>query len=119
MNKMFELGKYFVYTIGITGKMEFSFFSAIWALINQANFTHTLPADTNEPQFHGVPMCQEWNSSDSERLILQKILKNYHRDTVPTFPGVEVEVELVVQSISQISEISSSFTIDILFSQVH
>lgn len=41
---------------------------------------------------------------------------NYNRNTVPSKNGsTSVAIEFVIQSISQVSEISSSFTMDLLF----
>lgn len=51
--------------------------------------------------------------------VLKEILKNYDNNLVPSPDGVDVEVELIIQSISEISEISYSFKADLLFSQIY
>uniref|UniRef100_A0A158PNT9 Neur_chan_LBD domain-containing protein n=1 Tax=Anisakis simplex TaxID=6269 RepID=A0A158PNT9_ANISI len=50
--------------------------------------------------------------------ILTELLKNYDRNMVPTMKGVDVDLELLIQRISEISEIHSSSKMDILFSQI-
>lgn len=50
--------------------------------------------------------------------VLEQILKNYDKDLVPTSNGVDVEAELVVQDIYEVSEITSSFNADLLFGQI-
>lgn len=50
--------------------------------------------------------------------ILTDILKRYDRNMVPSMKGVDVDVELLIQKISEINEIQSSSKMDILFSQI-
>src|SRR5262245_26993949 len=64
----------------------------------------------------------ECSTSDSQYMatkVLQEILKGYDNNVVPHPDGVDVEVELIIQSISEISEISYSFKADLLFSQIY
>lgn len=43
---------------------------------------------------------------------------SYDRKTVPMAEGVDVKVDLIVQAISSISEMTASFTADVFFSQI-
>lgn len=44
--------------------------------------------------------------------------ESYDQHIVPKDGGVDVEIELLIQAISEISEIRSSFKLDVLFSQI-
>jgi hypothetical protein len=46
------------------------------------------------------------------------MLKNYDQNVVPKANGVDVEIELLVQAVTEISEQRSSFKTDVLFSQI-
>lgn len=50
--------------------------------------------------------------------ILTELLSKYDRNLVPKMKGVDVDVELLIQRVSEISEIQSSSTMHILFSQI-
>uniref|UniRef100_A0A7E5A0Y8 Neur_chan_LBD domain-containing protein n=1 Tax=Panagrellus redivivus TaxID=6233 RepID=A0A7E5A0Y8_PANRE len=50
--------------------------------------------------------------------ILTEMLKNYDRNLVPSIQGVDVDVELLIQKVSEINELYSSSKMDILFSQI-
>lgn len=66
-------------------------------------------------------MTQQCNNDGADLLsktVLEKILKNYDKDLVPMSNGVDVETELVVQDIYDVSEITASFTADLLFGQI-
>ncbi len=45
-------------------------------------------------------------------------MSHYDPKTVPMALGVDVKVDLIIQAISSISELTSSFTADVLFSQI-
>ncbi len=52
------------------------------------------------------------------RMVLQKILTNnseYDKNLVPGRRGTTVKIEISIQSIEEVSEITASFTSDILF----
>lgn len=62
--------------------------------------------------------CETSNVSDTHRQdLIDLLLKNYSQSTVPN-PPVSVQVEITVQDISDISEITSSFVIDAWFSAI-
>lgn len=50
--------------------------------------------------------------------VLTNILRNYDQNLVPNPLGVDVEIELIMQVVSEISEISYSFKSDLLYSQI-
>ncbi|KAM3716674.1 Serotonin-gated chloride channel [Dirofilaria immitis] len=50
--------------------------------------------------------------------ILSEILKKYDRNLVPAVKGVDVDVEILIQQISEISEIHSSSKMHILLAQI-
>lgn len=50
--------------------------------------------------------------------VLEKIFKNYDQNLVPKAAGVDVEVDVIIQTVSEISEVSYSFKADVLFSQI-
>jgi len=50
--------------------------------------------------------------------ILGDVLKRYDRNLVPKVMGVDVEVELLIQKVSEINEIQSSSKMDIMLSQI-
>uniref|UniRef100_A0A0K0FL55 Ligand-gated ion channel 50 n=1 Tax=Strongyloides venezuelensis TaxID=75913 RepID=A0A0K0FL55_STRVS len=50
--------------------------------------------------------------------ILTDLLTRYDRNIVPSNEGVDVDVELIIQKVSEISELHSSSKMDILLSQI-
>lgn len=50
--------------------------------------------------------------------ILTDILQRYDRNLVPSIKGVDVDVELLIQKVTEINEIQSSSKMDILFTQI-
>ncbi|VDM11938.1 unnamed protein product, partial [Wuchereria bancrofti] len=52
------------------------------------------------------------------KLVLEHLMLSYDRKTVPIADGVNVKVDLMVQAISSISEMTASFTADVFFSQI-
>ncbi|VDK21181.1 unnamed protein product [Anisakis simplex] len=58
------------------------------------------------------------NNDTLAKSVLEYIMLSYDRKTVPIAEGVDVKVDLIIQAITSISEIASSFTADVLFSQI-
>lgn len=52
------------------------------------------------------------------KMVLEEIMRKYDRNVVPSAQGVDVEVDLIIQAITSISEITGSFIADLLFSQM-
>lgn len=78
--------------------------------INRSFFgTHFLDEDGNS--------CQSENDTLS-KVVLEEIMRSYDPNVVPSATGVDVEVDVIIQAISSVSEISASFTTDLLFSQI-
>uniref|UniRef100_A0A914Q800 Neurotransmitter-gated ion-channel ligand-binding domain-containing protein n=1 Tax=Panagrolaimus davidi TaxID=227884 RepID=A0A914Q800_9BILA len=50
--------------------------------------------------------------------VLESLMANYDRRSVPNNAGVDVKVDLIIQGMSSINENSASFTADVLFSQI-
>ncbi|EJW83518.1 dopamine-gated chloride channel [Wuchereria bancrofti] len=58
------------------------------------------------------------NNDKLAKLVLEHLMLSYDRKTVPIADGVNVKVDLMVQAISSISEMTASFTADVFFSQI-
>lgn len=56
--------------------------------------------------------------TDEEKLILQSVFKNYDKSILPNPKGVTVDVEMHIQDISSLSELTSDFELDVLFSSI-
>ncbi len=50
--------------------------------------------------------------------LLTDLLKNYDKNMIPTARGIDVQMEIAIQSFAEISEITSSFSADILFGEI-
>ncbi|KAF7635295.1 hypothetical protein Mgra_00005264 [Meloidogyne graminicola] len=50
--------------------------------------------------------------------ILTDLLKRYDRNLVPSIKGVDVEIELLIQKVTEINELLSSSKMDIMLSQI-
>lgn len=66
---------------------------------------------------HQYPKCKE--TGISRKGILEKIIgsQDYDHTTTPTRETVHVRIEMTVQDITEISEITASFKADVWFSQ--
>ncbi|EFO91803.1 CRE-LGC-55 protein [Caenorhabditis remanei] len=64
------------------------------------------------------PFCVLGQAEKAATRILTELLSKYDRNLVPKMKGVDVDVELLIQRVSEISEIQSSSTMHILFSQI-
>ncbi|KAL3990233.1 Neurotransmitter-gated ion-channel ligand binding domain family protein [Acanthocheilonema viteae] len=62
--------------------------------------------------------CEENNDDKLAKSVLEHLMLSYDRKTVPVADGVNVKVDLMVQAISSISEMTASFTADVFFSQI-
>lgn len=58
-------------------------------------------------------------SDNAIKTLWTRLMIDYDGETVPKPGGVDVEIELLLQAVNGISEISSSFVADFLFSQVN
>ncbi|KAL3099073.1 hypothetical protein niasHS_001061 [Heterodera schachtii] len=83
--------------------------------------------DSGPPMMISEMMYEE-NESDQQCVlgqaekhatrILSDILKRYDRNLVPSIKGVDVEIELLIQKVSEMNEILSSSKMDIMLSQI-
>uniref|UniRef100_A0A915CL02 Uncharacterized protein n=1 Tax=Ditylenchus dipsaci TaxID=166011 RepID=A0A915CL02_9BILA len=81
----------------------------------------TLIAEDLRSMIYGGENSDECHLGQAEKhatRILGDILKRYDRNLIPSIKGVDVEVELLIQKVSEINEILSSSKMDILFSQI-
>uniref|UniRef100_A0A0R3RTK4 Neur_chan_LBD domain-containing protein n=1 Tax=Elaeophora elaphi TaxID=1147741 RepID=A0A0R3RTK4_9BILA len=62
--------------------------------------------------------CISGQSEGIAEKILSEILEKYDRNLVPAVKGVDVDVEVLIQQISEISEIHSSSKMHILLAQI-
>ncbi|TMS39983.1 hypothetical protein L596_006427 [Steinernema carpocapsae] len=62
-------------------------------------------------------VCVLGQAEKAATRILTDILKHYDRSVIPSMKGVDVDVELLIQKVTEISEIRSS-KMDILLSQI-
>ncbi|VIO88707.1 Uncharacterized protein BM_BM12502 [Brugia malayi] len=62
--------------------------------------------------------CETNNNDKLAKSVLEHLMLSYDRKTVPMADGVNVKVDLMVQAISSISEMTASFTADVFFSQI-
>lgn len=53
-----------------------------------------------------------------EKFILQTVFNKYDKMILPNKSGVTVEVEMHIQDISSLSELTSDFELDVLFSSI-
>ncbi|KAI1720518.1 neurotransmitter-gated ion-channel ligand binding domain-containing protein [Ditylenchus destructor] len=73
----------------------------------------------NVPPVYNANECDPSNDTLFQFILDSIFNEHYNRNTLPSKHGpTSVAIEFVIQSISQVSEITSSFTMDLLFSQI-
>lgn len=68
-----------------------------------------------------VPVMSRWYSCEiptSDRALMVDIMRHYDKNSVPSPSGIDVSVDLLIQSIEEISESRESVTADLLFSEI-
>uniref|UniRef100_A0A914WV82 Uncharacterized protein n=1 Tax=Plectus sambesii TaxID=2011161 RepID=A0A914WV82_9BILA len=89
-------------------------FSLIWSVVNL-----TAPAALDYPDYDMFCEDAEPENETLSHLVLRTILnESYNKNIIPSRGGVNVVLEFVIQTIAEISEITGSFTSDVLFSQI-
>ncbi|OZC08089.1 Neurotransmitter-gated ion-channel ligand binding domain protein [Onchocerca flexuosa] len=76
------------------------------------------PAKSTELKQLTKENCEANNDDTLAKSVLEHLMLSYDRKTVPIAEGVNVKVDLIVQAISSISEMTASFTADVFFSQI-
>ncbi|CAD6193817.1 unnamed protein product [Caenorhabditis auriculariae] len=76
------------------------------------------PEPPKDAETEEEPFCVLGQAEKAATRILTELLSKYDRNLVPKMKGVDVDVELLIQRVSEISEIQSSSTMHILFSQI-
>uniref|UniRef100_A0A914R3R5 Neurotransmitter-gated ion-channel ligand-binding domain-containing protein n=1 Tax=Panagrolaimus davidi TaxID=227884 RepID=A0A914R3R5_9BILA len=100
----------------------FNLFSVILGIsqVSQISQKYAYELNTKSPP----PLFFDDECDPANDTISQYVLKTifddeYNKNTVPSKRGATtVTIEFVIQSIAQVSEITSSFTLDLLFSQI-
>ncbi|KAF8382001.1 lgc-53 [Pristionchus pacificus] len=72
--------------------------------------------DVEDEKVQDAP-CQAIDEK-KRKALLDRLFKDYDKNNLPSANSTEVIVELTVQSITEISEFSSSFKADVWFSQI-
>lgn len=83
-------------------------------------FSPTPSPENKKGQFDVDSSCYSENDTLG-KMVLEHIMdkKKYDKNVVPSPQGVDVEVDLFIQDITSISEVTGSFVIDLLFSQMY
>lgn len=63
-------------------------------------------------------VTEKTECEDEEKIILQTVFNKYDKSILPNKSGVIVEVEMHIQDISSLSELTSDFELDVLFSSI-
>lgn len=74
-------------------------------------FPHCVSEPTRIQQF-----CPQ--GEEVPKTILTNLLTNYDKNMIPSHKGVDVHMEIAIQSFAEVSEISSSFSADVLFGEI-
>ncbi|VDL76220.1 unnamed protein product [Nippostrongylus brasiliensis] len=94
-------------------------FTLIWGLGQATKYPTLAPmTTTTAASFHDY--CGEPTNDSLSQFVLDQLFNDtYNKNTVPSKRSATVvTIEFVIQNIAQVSEISASFTLDLLFSQI-
>lgn len=69
-------------------------------------------------EHEGDQQCVLGQAEKHATRILTDLLKRYDRNLVPSIKGVDVEIELLIQKVTEINELLSSSKMDIMLSQI-
>ncbi|KAK0410642.1 hypothetical protein QR680_005250 [Steinernema hermaphroditum] len=90
-------------------------FTVIWSIAHLSAATQ-LEFERPRPLLDGDGFCDPANDTISQLVLDALFDSSYNKNTVPTkYGSTTVTVEFVIQTIAQVSEITSSFTLDLLF----
>ncbi|KAE9554526.1 hypothetical protein FO519_002282 [Halicephalobus sp. NKZ332] len=99
----------------------FNLFSVIFGITQAFHATEDLVADFRSGNIsnHDLKFCDPTNDTIAQYVLKSIFNDNYDKNMIPSKKGATaVTIEFVIQSIAQVSEITSSFTLDLLFSQI-
>ncbi|KAI6236750.1 Cation transporter family protein [Aphelenchoides besseyi] len=110
--------------MNVTNGTVFSFISVLSGISAQiakyeaANSVDLMKNNT-DLQVLVISSSSDTINDDMAQFVLNKMFQNYNKDIAPSKRGAtQVTIEFIIQAIGHISEITSSFTLDVLFSQI-
>ncbi|KAI6175802.1 hypothetical protein M3Y97_00729100 [Aphelenchoides bicaudatus] len=80
--------------------------------------TTLAPISNSTTEIYDSPLCMEKSENEKPQDLATLLMKNYSRNALPEPTPVNVIVEITIQDISDISAITSTFTVDFWVSAI-